>query len=101
VALSSLNEGTPVSLIEAQAAAKPIVTTAVGGIRDIVFENESAFVVDTEDELGFSKNLRRLVEDTELRNRMGGSAESYVFKQFSYQRLVEDMKSLYERLLNR
>ena len=44
IALTSLNEGTPVSLIEAQAANKPIVSTRVGGIGDIVLENETALL---------------------------------------------------------
>ncbi|MFQ3580130.1 MAG: glycosyltransferase [Bacteroidales bacterium] len=45
VTLTSFNEGTPVSLIEAQAAGKPIVSTKVGGIADIVIENKTSFLV--------------------------------------------------------
>lgn len=100
VALSSLNEGTPVSLIEAQAAAKPVVSTEVGGIRDIVKADESAFLVDKHDTDGFAKALIRLVNDPGLRNSMGLAAESESHTKFSYQRLVSDIDDLYRRLLD-
>lgn len=99
VALTSRNEGTPVSLIEAQASARPIVTTGVGGIRDVVHPEESAFVVDRDDTDGFADALARLVNDPELRRRMGAFAEQDSRERFSYMRLVHDMKELYDRLL--
>jgi glycosyltransferase involved in cell wall biosynthesis len=54
IALTSFNEGTPVSLIEAQAANKPIVTTNVGGIENVVLENETALLCDNNDLSQFS-----------------------------------------------
>src|SRR6476646_1286756 len=68
VCLTSFNEGTPVSLIEAQAANKPIVSTRVGGISDIVLENETALLSGVHDVTSFQENLLRLVENDELRN---------------------------------
>src|SRR4029079_11280582 len=65
IALTSLNEGTPVSLIEAQAANKPIVSTRVGGIGDIVLENETALLSDINDSTSFQKNLLKLVDNDE------------------------------------
>ena len=100
IALCSLNEGTPVSLIEAQAANKPIVTTRVGGIQDVVLANETALITSIKNEAGFEKNLLRIIEDEELRNSMSQKGMQHVKDDFSYQRLVENMSQLYKRLLN-
>lgn len=99
IALCSFNEGTPVSLIEAQAANKPIVTTRVGGIQDVVIQNETAFVSSIRNEKGFIKNLQRLIEDDVLRNKTGKAGCDFVKEKFSYQRLTADMKQLYYSLL--
>ncbi len=99
VALTSLNEGTPVSLIEAQAACKPIITTDVGGVRDIVLENDTAFITATEDMDGFAKALLQLIENDKLRNEMGKNGYSHVKTKFDKIRLVNDMQDLYKKLL--
>jgi glycosyltransferase involved in cell wall biosynthesis len=100
VALTSLNEGTPVSLIEAQAANKPIVSTRVGGISDIVIENETALLSDINNGVAFGENLLRLVEDKELQNCLGKRGADHVTKKFSVERLANDMGKLYRELLN-
>jgi glycosyltransferase involved in cell wall biosynthesis len=100
IALTSFNEGTPVSLIEAQAANKAIVSTRVGGIRDIVVENETALLSDIDDETLFCQNLLKLVEDAYFRATIGQNGLKFVMPVFSYQRLVGDVKDLYEHLLN-
>jgi len=99
VALTSLNEGTPVSLIEAQAAGKPIVSTRVGGITDVVLENRTALLSDIDDESGFSKNLLQLVNDVSLRKRFSNEGKDHVLSKFGHQRLVADMSNLYNNLL--
>jgi len=101
IALTSLNEGTPVSLIEAQAANKPIVSTRVGGIGDIVLENETALLSDTNDIASFQKNLLRLVENDELRNSFNQKGADHVQKKFSVERLATDMSNLYCELLDK
>lgn len=100
IALSSLNEGTPVSLIEAQAANKPIVTTNVGGVENIVLPNKTAFVVPTNDSKQFFEALFKLVEDDELRLNMGKQGWLHVKDKFHFTRLVNDMEKLYVSLLN-
>jgi glycosyltransferase involved in cell wall biosynthesis len=99
ICLTSFNEGTPVSLIEAQAANKPIVSTRVGGISDIVVEGETGLLSDITDDQGFSENLLTVVEDDALRQRLGSGSSEHVLQKFSYQRLVRDMSSLYNELL--
>ena len=101
VVLTSFNEGTPVSLIEAQAAGKPVVSTNVGGIEDVVKENETGLLSDINDTVAFCKNLLRLTEDKELRCKFGQAGEQYVTKKYSYRRLVTDMADLYNELLRR
>lgn len=98
VALTSLNEGTPVSLIEAQAGARPIVSTNVGGIEDIVLTNRSALLSPSNDSTGFTRNLIQLIENAELRNDFGLRGETFVKERFSYQRLVSDTRKLYQQL---
>ena len=97
VALSSLNEGTPVTLIEAQASNKPIVSTNVGGILDIVLKDKTALIAEN-DKYDFSRKLSFLCEDKKLRDEMGSSGYEHVKELFSYERLVYDMRKLYESL---
>ena len=65
VCLTSLNEGTPVSLIEAMASARPVLATGVGGVRDIVKNNENGLLVQSNDVDGFNKALLSMLEDRE------------------------------------
>jgi glycosyltransferase involved in cell wall biosynthesis len=99
IALSSLNEGTPVSLIEAQASQKPIITTEVGGIRNIVIPGETALLSPKSDVDAFAHLLEKLVNDEDLRQQMSLKGWEFVENRFHYTRLVSDMKSLYSRLL--
>lgn len=98
VALTSLNEGTPVSLIEAQAANKPIVSTRVGGIEDVVIEGETALLSDVGDVEGFSANLLKTIEGNGLNGHLH-SGYDFVSMRFGYQRLVDDTRELYYHLL--
>ncbi len=99
IALTSLNEGTPVSLIEAQAAQKPIVSTNVGGIESVVIRDETAFLSESNDISGFSEHLLSLVENDQLRTRMIQKSRQNVENKFHYTRLVRDVKALYSQLL--
>mgnify|MGYP001402539613 FL=1 len=101
VALSSNNEGTPVSLIEAQAAGKPIVSTKVGGISNIVKTNKTAFLVPAEDRKQFTDGLLKLTENKQLRDEMGTQGWQFVNKKFHYKRLVDDIRKLYDELLEK
>ncbi len=101
VCLTSLNEGTPVSLVEAQAAGKPIVTTEVGGIKNVVIPNKSALLSPIENERLFVENLLKLVENQELRKEMSGCGRSMVLDKFSYRVLVKNMEDLYSSLMTR
>lgn len=101
ICLTSFNEGTPVSLIEAQAANKPIVSTRVGGIADIVLEGQTALLADVQDTEKFCEHLLNLVQDNDLRRKLGSNSREHVMERFSYQRLVNDMSQLYYELLEK
>jgi glycosyltransferase involved in cell wall biosynthesis len=98
-ALSSDSEGTPVALIEAAAAGRPAVATAVGGVADIVLHESTGLLVPARDDAALAAGLRRLVVDPELRGRMGAAAREHVLPRYSSTRLVRDIETLYEELL--
>lgn len=99
VALTSHNEGTPVSLIEAQAAAKPVVSTNVGGVSDVVVDNQCGFIVEPNQAEYFTDAMLRLIESEDLRTYFGAQGRKFVEDKFSYQRLVSDMSAYYYSLL--
>jgi glycosyltransferase involved in cell wall biosynthesis len=101
IALTSLDEGTPVSLIEAQAADKPIVTTNVGGIEDVVLPDKTALLSPNNDMQSFANNLLSLVENDNLRANLGSNGWNFVSKKYHYTRLIDDIDKLYKSILYR
>ncbi|MBP8822940.1 MAG: glycosyltransferase [Flavobacteriales bacterium] len=99
VALTSYNEGTPVSLIEAQAAGKPVVSTRVGGIENVVQEGTTGLLCPNNDVRAFGEGLLRLVENDALRTSMSAAGWDQVGARYHYARLVGDMATLYTGLL--
>ncbi len=99
VALTSHNEGTPLSLIEAQAAGKPLVSTNVGGVLDVVNPQLKNFITPPGDEGKFANALLQLVENEHMRKSIGERGREFALSKFSYQRLVKDMNEYYYRLL--
>ena len=98
VCLTSRNEGTPVSLIEAQAASRFIITTNVGGIQDIL-NPECGLLSDAGDEETYKQNLLYAVTHFEKVQSQAGAASEEVIRKFSYTRLCADMFQLYNHLL--
>jgi glycosyltransferase involved in cell wall biosynthesis len=101
IALTSFNEGTPVSLIEAQAANKPIVTTNVGGIENIVKPNDTALLCANNNSSEFADQLLKLAENDQLRASMAKNGWLHVKEKYHYTRLVTDMENLYDQLLRK
>lgn len=94
IALTSKNEGTPVSLIEAQAGRKPIVSTRVGGIENVVKPGKTALLSESGDLDGFAMNLLNLVENEDLRQSFALNGE-HVLTNFHFTRLCADFNRIY------
>jgi glycosyltransferase involved in cell wall biosynthesis len=113
VALTSRNEGTPLTLIEAMATARPVISTAVGGVVDLLGQSLSegdkgAFVVcergisvRPDDARGFAAGLAHLATDKSLRREIGERGLQFVLTHYSKERLLADIKNLYAELLTR
>jgi glycosyltransferase involved in cell wall biosynthesis len=97
--LPSINEGTPVSAIEALAAGRPVVATRVGGVPDVVREGEDGFLVEPGDTDELADRLAQLARDPALRERMGESGRQRVLPRYAVERLVDDVDRLYRSLL--
>lgn len=97
VALTSLNEGTPLTLIEAMANARPVIATSVGGVVDLL-RDDRGILVPSGDEEAFASALRRLADDPQLRKNLGARGLSFVERAYPKERLVEDIKALYREL---
>lgn len=101
ICLTSDNEGTPVSLIEAQACNVPIVSTDVGGVLDIVSQGKTGFVVPKGDVAAFEEKLGLLIENEEIRKKMSQNGWNFVKDKFHYTRLAADMANYYRELLSK
>ncbi|HVA31702.1 MAG TPA: glycosyltransferase [Gaiellaceae bacterium] len=97
--LPSINEGTPVSVIEALAARRPAVATRVGGVPDVVRDGIDGFLVDADDRDALATRLAELAADPELRARMGEAGHARVIERYAVARLVDDVDKLYRSLL--
>ncbi|MGN6398625.1 MAG: glycosyltransferase [Mucilaginibacter sp.] len=100
VALTSLNEGTPVSIIEAQASATAVICTDVGGVKDVVRDGQTGFVCNGGAEI-FAEKLLQLIENSELRNRLALNGRKSALENYSYNRLVKETEDLYRDLLSK
>ena len=98
--LSSLNEGTPVTLIEAMASGKAVVSTAVGGVPDIVLDGQTGILVPFGDEEGFADAIVNLLEDAEKRKQFGELGREFVNANYTKERLCADIERLYLDLLS-
>lgn len=111
--LTSWNEGTPVALIEAMAAARAVVATDVGGVRDLLLEEgeemgpiaaggfrvaSRGLLVRPGDAEGLAEALRTMAADPALRERLGTAGRTHVLRHFTHERLLRDITALYDTL---
>jgi glycosyltransferase involved in cell wall biosynthesis len=99
VALTSRNEGSPVSLIEAMAAARPVVATRVGGVPALVEDRVSGHLVEPGDAPGLARAIQALLGDADRRRAMGMAGRKRVVPSLAADRLLADMERLYTDLL--
>lgn len=101
VALTSKNEGSPVSIIEAMATGSAVVCTAVGGVPDVVKNDESGVLVPHGDVAAISRAIDALLLDPARRQRLGERARDAVYPSYDVSRLLTDMSGLYRAIVSR
>lgn len=97
--ISSDNEGTPVSAIEAMASGRPVVATRVGGLPDLVAEGETGYLVPPRDPRAMATAILRLLSDPQTANYMGQTARVMAQERFPVKRLITETENLYDQLL--
>ena len=101
VVLSSLNEGSPVAIIEAMAAGRPVVSTDVGGVGEVVADGQSGLLVPPRDPAALAEAVSGLLGDPLAGERMGRVARAAVYPKYSSARLIGDLERLYLDLARR
>ncbi|HEY4658664.1 MAG TPA: glycosyltransferase family 4 protein [Gemmatimonadaceae bacterium] len=96
--MSSVTEGLGTSVLDAMAAAKPVVGTTAGGIPEMVVDGETGFLVAPRDREAMASAIVRLLKDEPLRRRMGEAGLARVRARFSAERMVQDTVRVYQRV---
>jgi len=111
VTLTSVNEGTPVSLIEAMASARAVISTNAGGVKDLLGEQNHQFsepnlqvrergvLLETADPADLASAVTLLLKNSKLRRQMGLSGRQFARDNFSKERLIKDTESLYKNII--
>ncbi len=97
--LTSRNEGTPVSLIEAAAAGLPAVAMEVGGVREALWSG-AAVILSADDQAQVTAGLVELAADPSKRRKMGSAAREFALDSFNFERLAADIDAIYGELLD-
>jgi len=98
VILTSDNEGTPLSLIQAGMAGIPVVSTRVGSVPEVVLDGVTGIITSLNVQ-EIADALENLAQSAELRARMGASAQQFTLANFGVRRLVHDHELLYKKLI--
>lgn len=101
VVLTSRNEGSPVALIEAMAAARPVVSTAVGGVADVVTDDVTGLLAPRDDANAIATAVIDLLADPARAARLGAEARARVLPRYDGHRLLRDVDHLYAQLVAR
>jgi glycosyltransferase involved in cell wall biosynthesis len=99
-ALSSVHEGMCTSLVDAMAAAKPAVATAVGGVPEVLADGDTGFLVPSKDHRALAEKIVRLLRDQGLRRQMGAAGLARARRLVTVERLVEETAVVYEGLID-
>jgi glycosyltransferase involved in cell wall biosynthesis len=97
--LASGYEGLPNVIMEAMAAAVPVVATDIPGNRDLVIHGETGFLVPVGDRAEIARKTQRLLDDVDLALRLGAAGKARVLSQFGLEAMVDQYASLYRELL--
>lgn len=98
VCLTSLNEGTPVSIIESMASETASISTNVGGVSDII-ENNISGIVSSNKVNNYAENLLKMIENDDLRLRLAKNGKHFSLENYNYNRLIFNIESLYQKII--
>ena len=101
VTLTSRNEGSPVALIEAMASARPVVSTRVGGVADVIAHGETGWLVEMDDAAMLARRVLDVLAQADRGQRVAEAGRNSVLATYGADRLVADIDGLYQRLLAR
>ncbi|MDZ7371838.1 MAG: glycosyltransferase, partial [candidate division KSB1 bacterium] len=99
--LTSLNEGTPVTIIEAMAAGVPVAASRVGGVPDLIKHNETGLSFAVNDEKAAADCVEKAIYDLTLRMRLIEQARRFVTRTYHYKRMIHEMDELYRHFLQK
>ena len=99
--LTSVREGLPNSILEAMAMELPVVTSDVAGAKELVVDGSTGFVRSIGDYRGLGVALLTILENDDLRSQMGKSGRSRVESEFSFDKRLGRVESLYEQIVQR
>ena len=100
VAETGDSEGTPVAILEAQAAGLPVISTYHAGIPDVVLNGETGLLVEEHDVEGMSKNMIRVLEEEGLANRLGEAARKRVKQHFTMEKHLKKIDEIISKSLD-
>ena len=96
--MSSVTEGLGTSLLDAMAAARPIVATRAGGIPEVVIDEQTGLLVPVRDPERLANAIVRLLKDRDLRERLARGGAARVKAEFSVDRMVDETLAVYRRV---
>lgn len=99
--LPSLNEGLPMTVLEAMAASKPVIATRVGAIPSVIKDGENGLLIDTKNSEGLRNAIASLLGDPERRRRMGDQAHAWVNRNYTSEAMALKYREMYEEVLGK
>jgi glycosyltransferase involved in cell wall biosynthesis len=100
-ALPSLNEGLPMTVLEAMAASRPVIATRVGAIPKVIEDGKTGLLVNPGDPAGLRDAIARLLGDADLCRRMAAQAHEWVARHFTADAMTRQYHLMYEEVLGR
>jgi glycosyltransferase involved in cell wall biosynthesis len=97
--LPSLNEGLPMTILEAMAASRPVIATRVGAIPSVIKNGETGLLVDPGDVNGLRDALARLLIDSDLCRRMGSAGHNWVSENYTSEAMALKYREMYDEVL--
>jgi glycosyltransferase involved in cell wall biosynthesis len=98
--LPSLSEGLPLSVLEAMAARKPVIATAIGGTPEVVVHRRTGLLIPPGNSLAIANAIRQLLDDAPLAERLAAAGRVRVEREFSSEVMTQRVTHIYDQVLN-